>query len=69
MGSKIMTLYSKTAEVGLAAFAKADREMRFFADQAAVLLFVAAGLWLTAAFTFSMTGFGADLGQILAAAG
>jgi hypothetical protein len=67
-----MTLHSTTPKVGLAAsdaFAKAGREMRFFADQAAVLLFVAAGLWLTAAFTFSMTGLGADLGQILAAAG
>jgi hypothetical protein len=54
-----------TTEVGRSIFkmfARADRE----ADLIVVLLFVAIGLLLTAAFV--MLGFGAEIGQILAVA-
>jgi hypothetical protein len=60
-----------TTEVGrgiFKMFARADRDgARVLADQAdliVVLLFVAIGLLLTAAFV--MLGFGAEIGQILA---
>jgi hypothetical protein len=69
-----MTFYSATTEVGRAvshAFAKVERDYaRVPTDQVdlkAVLLFVALGLSLTAAF-FAL-GFGAEIGDILAASG
>jgi hypothetical protein len=62
--------YSISTEVGRVvfnAFARDREDARISADQAdliAVLLFVAVGLLLTAA--FFMLGFGPEIGQILA---
>jgi ABC-type xylose transport system permease subunit len=63
------SFFSLTADIGRDAFARANRDnARVSADQAdliAVLLFVAVGLFATAAFLI----LGAGLGQILAASG
>jgi ABC-type xylose transport system permease subunit len=63
------SFYSLTTEIGRDVFARANRDNgRVSADHAdliAVLLFVAVGLFATAAFFI----LGADIGQILAASG
>ena len=70
-GQWIMTFYSTTNEVRHVvsdAIAKVRHDdTRVFADQAAVFLFVAAGLWLMA--TFVLACLGAEIGQILAVSG
>jgi hypothetical protein len=69
-----MTFYSATTEIGRAVLntlARHDRDDAHVpadhVDLTAVFLFVAAGLLLTAAF-FTL-GFGAQIGEILAASG
>jgi hypothetical protein len=66
-----MMFYSTITEVVSDALAKVGRDdTQVSADQAdltAVILFVAVGLLLTAAFV--TVGFGAEIGQILAACG
>jgi ABC-type xylose transport system permease subunit len=63
------SFYSLTTEIGRDVFARANRDNALLsADQAgliAVLLFVAVGLFATAAFLI----FGAEIGQILATSG
>jgi hypothetical protein len=67
------SVYSTSTEVGrrvFSAFARDRDDARVSADQAdliALFLFVAIGLLLTAAF-FAL-GFGAEVGEILAASG
>jgi hypothetical protein len=68
-----MMFYSTITEVGrtvsdaLARVGRDDTHLAERADLTAVLLFVAGGLLLTAA--FFTAGFGAEIGQVLAASG